>query len=662
MQKNLSPDPELTGFGCLVGRLVEWDPNGGNKTSEALEIYSDEEIFIGRDGNTCQVQIQNPFVSNKHLRIYTILFDQDNLQDIPPLVYAQDLSLNGTSWNDYKMKGKGSFLLSDGDVLRVAAGVYIRFRSVDVTATDRFTYLQRLEMKTFQDSHIVTQRVLGAGAYGRVHMAFRKDDGQQLACKITDLEIIKSGTQISRKDSRSKFFPQKNAWQRKSLTGIRKTRQGEQAIREKIAMVEREAKMLLELSHPNIIAVEKVIKSSNTIYMFTELVTCGDLFSYLRYRGGRLEETTAALIIRQVLLALDYLHDRDIVHRDLKPDNILMTTLEDDGRVVLTDFGCAIQLKKSVPRTSSIVGTLEYCAPEMQDTLKQGYTKAVDLWSLGCVTAVLLVGNTPFDDAGKSISSYLTDLETELKILNIGTRTRDFVRNLLVPDEMRRMDVKQALRHNWLAHSNFKSYFEGMYQRAIQNWRPRDNNSKDVIIKLANFTRSQSLQYVSHLRPPAKLRAQCNLDDPDHISATSYEDTEVVDAKQLLSPSTTSSLLCKRNWKAVEAKSPPTWQPLGIIYPEVDGKQALDKPIHNENTGNESAQFLGQVKREQLDQARMMRHVLYLSPFGTTTVKKKADDKMEEMEEVYEEIRNPVTGKRRRRAYGRDVGGFSDLF
>lgn len=96
--------------------------------------------------------------------------------------------------------------------------------------------------------------------------------------------------------------------------------------------------------------------------MFTELVTCGDLFSFVRNKGP-LEETTTALIVRQVLLALEYLHDQNIVHRDVKPDNILMTSHEVGGRVVLADFGCARLVNQSGQRMSSVVGTPEYCAP-----------------------------------------------------------------------------------------------------------------------------------------------------------------------------------------------------------------------------------------------------------------------------------------------------------
>jgi protein-serine/threonine kinase len=154
--------------GIHVGTLSLWDSTT-HETSRPLEVYSNEEVFIGRDAKgwyrrprlflrfsdltitgflSSQFHIANPYVSNKHVRIYTILFDQDDIEEIPPLVYAQDLSMNGTLWNDYRMgKGKGSFLLSDGDILRIAVSVHIQFKSADPDKENKFTQLQQLQMR-----------------------------------------------------------------------------------------------------------------------------------------------------------------------------------------------------------------------------------------------------------------------------------------------------------------------------------------------------------------------------------------------------------------------------------------------------------------------------------------------------------------------------------
>lgn len=135
----------------------------------------------------------------------------------------------------------------------------------------------------------------------------------------------------------------------------------------------REFDVLKDLNHPNIVQLEKVFWSNDTIYIFQELVTGGDLFSYIEYKGGKVSDVDSAVILFQILKGVEYLHDQNIVHRDLKPDNVLITSTGDDGRVIITDFGnsrhithhqpgqAALQAAKK--RMFSVVGTLEYAAP-----------------------------------------------------------------------------------------------------------------------------------------------------------------------------------------------------------------------------------------------------------------------------------------------------------
>jgi hypothetical protein len=78
-----------------------------------------------------QYVLDDPVVSNKHLRIYSVVYDGDKPNDVTPLVYAEDLSRNGTFWNGSLMgKGNGSFLLSDGDTLRVSARKFLVYRMI----------------------------------------------------------------------------------------------------------------------------------------------------------------------------------------------------------------------------------------------------------------------------------------------------------------------------------------------------------------------------------------------------------------------------------------------------------------------------------------------------------------------------------------------------
>jgi cGMP-dependent protein kinase len=119
--------------------------------------------------------------------------------------------------------------------------------------------------------------------------------------------------------------------------------------------------------------------------MLMEACLGGEVWTVLRDKGN-FDEDTTRFIAACVLLALEYLHERNVIYRDLKPENLM---LANDGYVKLVDFG----FSKIVPNTTktwTFCGTPEYCAPEV--ILNKGHDRTVDFWALGILLFELLTG------------------------------------------------------------------------------------------------------------------------------------------------------------------------------------------------------------------------------------------------------------------------------
>jgi serine/threonine-protein kinase len=168
--------------------------------------------------------------------------------------------------------------------------------------------------------------------------------------------------------------------------------------RERVARFCREACVLAQLEHPNIVQVLDFNVAPNGVpYIAMELINGVDLRGELD-RGRRFEVAEIVSIIRQVASALDAAHAAGVVHRDLKPENVVLTpTAGQMPFVKVIDFG--LSLSEGMKRVSgdyTISGTPDYMAPEQAQGLRDSTDARTDQFALAALAYTLLSGRAPF--------------------------------------------------------------------------------------------------------------------------------------------------------------------------------------------------------------------------------------------------------------------------
>ncbi|KAJ1933213.1 mitogen activated protein kinase [Linderina macrospora] len=246
----------------------------------------------------------------------------------------------------------------------------------------------------------------------------------------------------------------------------------------------REIKLLKFFNHENIISILDIVRPAsfdqfNEVYIIQELV---DIDLHRIIKTQPLSEDHVQYFLYQILRALKYIHSCNVLHRDLKPSNILLNANCD---LKICDFGLARGANDDPDNEGAFmteyVATRWYRAPEIMLTFKE-YTKAIDIWSVGCIMAEMISRQPLFPGR-----DYHHQLKLILDVLGTPTsddylsiksrRARDFIRGMSLKQKVnfselfptasplaidlmekmltfnpkKRITVEEALAHDYLA-------------------------------------------------------------------------------------------------------------------------------------------------------------------------------------------------------------------
>ncbi|XP_070588229.1 serine/threonine-protein kinase 17B [Erythrolamprus reginae] len=272
----------------------------------------------------------------------------------------------------------------------------------------------QIKADNFHHFYEVEPKELGRGKFGVVRKCIAKATGQEYAAKF-----------------------------------LKKRRRGKDCkadILHEIAVLE------LTKPSPRVVNLHEVYETTNEIILILEYAAGGEIFNLcLPGLEETIEEIAIIRLIRQILEGVYHLHQNNIVHLDLKPQNILLSSVCPLGDIKIVDFGLSRNIG-NFDELREIVGTPEYQAPEVLNY--DPITTATDIWSVGVISYMLLIHESPFMGADKqetylNVSQVNVDYSEET-FASVSSLARDFIQKLLVKNPEERPTAEACLSHSWL--------------------------------------------------------------------------------------------------------------------------------------------------------------------------------------------------------------------
>lgn len=273
-------------------------------------------------------------------------------------------------------------------------------------------------------SHYNVLQELGSGSFGTVYKAIEKKTGEVVAIKHIDLE--------SSEDD--------------------------------IAEIQQEISVLSTCASPYVTQYKTSFLRGHKLWIVMEYLGGGSCLDLLK--PGPFNEGHIAIICRELLFGLDYLHKEGKIHRDIKAANVLLST---SGKVKLADFGVAAQLTNIKSQRNTFVGTPFWMAPEVIQ--QAGYDFRADIWSLG-ITAIELIHGEPPNAAIHPMKVLFLIPKApapHLEGSNYSKEFKDFVAQCLTKDCDKRPTAKDLLKHKFIRSAGKVEALQELIERR-QEW------------------------------------------------------------------------------------------------------------------------------------------------------------------------------------------------